>query len=200
MSLAKRPSVCLWCCQSRPISIRPEDDGFLLHSPPPPSVQGIYSKKVLRQRKYHGETIPAEALGDIAIREAALSFEALYREKDARLQILRSLSNPFPDVQQGKNGHSGNTRLPKPENIYISHATFRQHIKAAIGSKAVRQVLRAQLLRAKRPRDILKIVAVAMQDRPIAINLTHLYEPIMRALYRCRIGRAEYFICNHYEV
>ena len=216
MSLTRRPSVCLLCqtrqlrlsrrrlstsphqrvLETTSIALRPEDDGFLLDSPPPSTTPGIYSKKVLRQLQHHGEAIPAEALRDIAVREAALSFEALYREKDARLQILRSLSNPFPEVQQGKNGHSGNTRLPKPENIHISHPTFRQHIKAAIGSKAVRQVLRAQLLRAEWPRDILRIVAVAMQDRQIAISLTHLYEPIMRALYRCRINVSDPEVLN----
>ncbi|KAI5362456.1 hypothetical protein Slin15195_G061130 [Septoria linicola] len=168
------------------IALRPEDDGFLLDSPLK-NIAGVYSKNLLRQLKHHGESIPLEALGEVAVREAALSFEALYREKDARVQTLRSLSNPWPEVRQGKSGRYQHApRLTSPEDIHIPHATFRARVKAAAGQKAVRQVLRGQLLRSSWPADILRVVAVAMQDRQIAASLTHLYEPIMRALYRCR--------------
>lgn len=208
MSVARHPSLCL-ICQTRQfrlsrrricttprqrvpkptsIAVRPEDDGFLLAPPPP--LQNINSKRVLRQFKNDGEreSIPTDALRDLAAREAALSFEALYRERDARIQTLRSLSNPWPGVRADMGRHPPNARLPEPQDMHISHATFRQNIKAAIGcgSKAARQVMRAQLLRAEWPKDILRVVAVAMQHRETAVGITHLHEPIMRALYRCR--------------
>ncbi|OQN98489.1 hypothetical protein B0A48_15750 [Cryoendolithus antarcticus] len=59
-------------------------------------------------------------------------------------------------------------------------------MKDATGYKEVRLVLRAQLLRCEWPRDILRIMAVAMLHRKTAEQLCLLHEPIMRALYRCR--------------
>ncbi|GIZ45664.1 hypothetical protein CKM354_000882100 [Cercospora kikuchii] len=202
--VARRPSVCL-TCQARQLrlsrrrlttaprrghpetslAVRPEDDGFLLDSPPHNS-RGFYSKKTLRQLRHHGEPVPEDALREVALREAALSFEALFREKDARLRTLRSLSNPWPGVQQGRVRFRGPPRLQRPDDAPISHATFRQNMKLAVGQKAIRSVLRSQLLRCEWPRDVLRVVAVAMLDSQSAMNLMHLYEPIMRALYRCR--------------
>ncbi|KAM3417095.1 hypothetical protein BST61_g8671 [Cercospora zeina] len=201
-AVARRTSVCL-TCQARQLrlsrrrlttalrraspetslAVQPEDDGFLLDSPPQSS-RTFYSKKTQRQLKHHGEHMPEEALREVELREAALSFEALFREKDARLKTLRSLSNPWPGVVQ--QGRHRPPCLQRPEDGPISHATFRQNMKLAVGRKTIRPILRAQLLRCEWPRDLFRVVAVAMQDIESAINLMQLSEPLMRALYRCR--------------
>ncbi|KAF2207082.1 hypothetical protein CERZMDRAFT_102780 [Cercospora zeae-maydis SCOH1-5] len=201
-AVARRSSICLTCQarqlrlsrrrlttalrRARPetsLVVQPEDDGFLL-DPSPHSSHSFYSEKTLRQLNHHGEHVPEDALREGGLRDAALSFEALFREKDARLRTLRSLSNPWPGVIQ--QGQPRSPCLQRPDDGPIPHVTFRQNMKLAVGRKTIRSMLRAQLLRCEWPRDVLRVIAVAMQYRQTATNLMQLYEPIMRALYRCR--------------
>ena len=175
------------------VALRPEDDGVVFPSTSLPGrrdgkdtddesspVLGLEAS--LRQWKLHS---PVDEL-----REAALDFEALWKRRDLRLEVLRNLSNPWPEAPTGKQPyvHKGPPHwLPESRAAIIPHATFRQNIRQALGQRAIRQVLRAQLLRCQWPKEILRIMAVAMQNnRAVAENLAVLEEPIMRALYRCR--------------
>nr|OQO25036.1 hypothetical protein B0A51_07129 [Rachicladosporium sp. CCFEE 5018] len=132
---------------------------------------------------------PSSNIDDI--RAAVLSLDILIKSRDRRNEVLRKLSNPVPDVLTGRT-HNENVippallRLPEADGAPISHTAFRQKMKDATGYKEVRLVLRAQLLRCEWPRDILRIMAVAMLHRKTAEQLCLLHEPIMRALYRCR--------------
>lgn len=123
------------------------------------------------------------------LREALLGFDALWKRKDLRLGVLRSLSNPWPDRKLGQQHPQRAAKglyLPEANAAPIPHAVFRRRIREAIGDKEVRKILRAQLLRCEHPTEILRIVAVAMQHKPTAQNLAVLSEPLSRALYRCR--------------
>ncbi|GAB7328031.1 hypothetical protein MBLNU13_g00081t1 [Cladosporium sp. NU13] len=77
-------------------------------------------------------------------------------------------------------------RLPEAQAAPVPHFKFRELMRQASSVKLIRQVLRAQLLRARHPKDILRVVAVAMLTRSHAEQLAILHEPMMRALYRCR--------------
>lgn len=211
---ARRPSsVCLFC-QSRQtlvgrrrlttttarrqpetVALTPEDDGFLL------------SKSSISQRPITASTtttspVPPDS-DDLTqwrlhspvddLREAMLSFDALWKRRDLRIEVLRNLSNPWPDIPK-TNTHNSNwvsksqapLRLPEADAAPIPHAVFRRRMKDAIGDKEIRKILRLQLLRCEWPKEIFRIVAVAMQNPKTALNLSLLAEPLMRALYRCR--------------
>ncbi|KAK4624692.1 hypothetical protein CLAFUR4_06241 [Fulvia fulva] len=205
---ARRPSVCLFC-QSRQlalskrtahstkrrlttisrrqleaIALRPEDDGFLLSEKERAGEQSEDEEPLLsavdarRQWKLYN---PIDEL-----REAALGFDALVKRRDLRLEVLRSLSNPWPQVPAGRQHTMNKPVLPEAKAAVIPHTTFRQRLRDALGPKPVRQVLRQQLLRCEYPKEILRVVAVAMQHRASAKHLAVLFEPLMRALYRCR--------------
>ncbi|KAF7196239.1 hypothetical protein HII31_02306 [Pseudocercospora fuligena] len=116
--------------------------------------------------------------------------DELFENREARLHTIRQLGNPYPDPPSGRQRFTrGHPRLYEAPETPISHAEFRERLQEATrgrGWKVVRAILRARLLICETPRDILKIVAVAMQTPQVAQSLVHLYEPIMRALYRCR--------------
>ena len=205
---AKRSSSICWTCQARQIAfgrrrlsttgrrrletvaLRPEDDGFIFSNSKDSAKkqeQGdgpvLSMTDTMKQWKLHS---PVDDL-----REALLGFEALYKRRDMRIEVLRNLSNPWPEFQEQKH----NERLiPKEQRLVppeanaapIPHTAFRKNIKAAIGSKAIRQVLRAQLLRCEWPKEVLRVMAVAMQNKITAHHFSIIHEPIMRALYRCR--------------
>lgn len=123
------------------------------------------------------------------LREALLGFDALWKRRDLRINVLRSLSNPWPDVpiQGPSRAHAPKTlALPEASAAFIPHAVFRQKLAEAVHDKDIRKILRAQFLRCERPREILRVVAVAMQDATTAQHLATMMEPIMRALYRSR--------------
>lgn len=128
------------------------------------------------------------------MRIAMEDFATLYKQKDSRLEVLRNLSNPFKEWY-GKKDHNLNFEarnskmvLPEANAAHIPHDVFRSNLKQSVdyGFKATRLVLRAQLLRCQTPKDIFKVVAVAMQSPNTAKNIAALTEPIVRALFRCR--------------
>ncbi|KAI9711550.1 MAG: hypothetical protein M1820_002115 [Bogoriella megaspora] len=70
--------------------------------------------------------------------------------------------------------------------IWENAEEHRARVYQELGKKAMRKLMREQFMRCRTPRDILQIVAVAMQKRETAVQLTHLQSPIMAALYRTR--------------
>ncbi|KAK0279814.1 hypothetical protein LTR35_008537 [Friedmanniomyces endolithicus] len=140
-------------------------------------------------------TLPAWALDDqpADIREAFRSLEDLWKTKHLRIPILKGLSNPWPEERHAR---SHNEKRPSPTQLQfpasseapISHLTFRQNLALARTSKLTRQVLRAQLLRCQRPTDVLRVVATALtMSRETRFSISAQHEPIVRALYRCRV-------------
>jgi len=124
------------------------------------------------------------------VRQALQSLESLWERKDMRINVLRTLSNPWPEKPaHDKNVRPSATRkwyLPEVNGAPISHAVFRKNLSIAPNEKVARQILRAQLLRCETPTDILRIVAVAMLQRQTQLQVARMHEAIMRALYRCR--------------
>ena len=129
------------------------------------------------------------------MRLAMEDFQALCDQRDLRLQVLRKISNPWPTWNE-KNHHNANFEAKKPQlqlpeagAAIVPHHVFRITVRETLGNgdKAVRLVLRAQLLQCHYPRDVLRILAAAMlQHKVIARNLANLTEPIIRAMYRIR--------------
>lgn len=207
MAVRRSTSVCL-SCQVRQSSIgrrrltvtatqrvetmtsRPEVDEFVLECgirdgkrELEEGGQAVPVNEKMRQWKLHS---PVDEL-----RDALLGFEALWRTRDLRLEVLRNLSNPWPEVKESRQRDSNFSpkpylRLPKANDAPIPHSEFRQNLKEAMGSKHIRAILRAQLLRCEWPREVLRVMAVAMQNKSVAQNLSVLSEAIVRAMYRCR--------------
>lgn len=125
------------------------------------------------------------------LREAYATLESLVQGRHERVRTLSRLSNPWPSFQQefAHNQHhtsKASVELPEAKAAPVPHAVFRENVKSAPNGKAVRQVLRLQLLRCERPKELFRIVAVAMQNQASAEAISILHEPVMRALYRCR--------------
>ncbi|KAK5136707.1 hypothetical protein LTR08_002360 [Meristemomyces frigidus] len=125
------------------------------------------------------------------LQEALKSFEELWQQKEQRLKVLRTLSNPLPKIPEHKPHISKSnllaTGLPEANAAPIPHVAFRAKLIAATNGKMVRQVLRAQLLRCETPTDIQRVVACALvQSRATGQHIAALHEPLLRALYRCR--------------
>ena len=212
MAVRRPRSVCL-SCQTRKaligrrrltttprqrletVAVTPEDDGFILSN-----TQNDGKKEA----ENNGPVLPLEAsarqwnLGSPVdeLREALLGFDALWKRRDLRINVLRSLSNPWPDVPV--QGQSTKTLIPKTRIVLpeanaalIPHAVFRRRLYEAMYEKEIRKILRLQFLRCEWPREILRVIAVAMQDAVTAQNVATLVEPIMRALYRCRKNVAD---------
>lgn len=124
------------------------------------------------------------------IREAVRTLEVMVQGRDKRQEVLRSLSKSWPVQPEVRSMHATAKdkllRLPEAQAAPISHAKYRELMRQAANVKQIRQVLRAQLLRVRHPKDLLRVAAVAMQNRSHAEQLAILHEPVMRALYRCR--------------
>ncbi|KAK8208931.1 hypothetical protein M8818_003894 [Zalaria obscura] len=150
------------------------------------------------------------------VREALLhDFSQRYRNNQRRLDIQNTVFADPPSrdnetTQSTTPTHTQRTPseygvyqenlfLPRPASPHpfpvngqpLSLQSFRENVQAALetdnGSRRViRRIMREQLLRCQQPQDILRIVAVAMQNRETADQLTFLQHHIMRALYRIR--------------
>lgn len=68
----------------------------------------------------------------------------------------------------------------------LPHSVFRDAINSRPGAKEVRRIIREQLLRCQLPRDILRVMAVAMQRRDTGREMCRMQESLRRALYRIR--------------
>jgi len=208
MAAGRPPPVCT-LCQARYLSIRrwsqsgpakrrqhtavatlrPDHDSFspgLVASVAAGHCDDVSSSFQERVRNWRlGETIGG-------FREAVLSLDQLWQQRDRRTAVLRKLRNPFPERPTGKKEQKAVSLqnripiLPEAKAALVPPAVFRQIIKKAQPGKPRRTILRAQLLGCEWPRDMLRIVAVAMMEPPIAEQLATLHEPITRAAYRCR--------------
>lgn len=126
--------------------------------------------------------------------EAALALEEIVRTRDMRVEALKRLSNPSIPFYQQRPGHNANfiprgafaLRLPESRAAPVPHATFKELMRTTKVVKHLRSAMRAQLLWAQHPKDILRIVAVVMLDRANAEQFASMYEPVIRAFYRCR--------------
>lgn len=124
------------------------------------------------------------------VREALLGLEIFWKERDKRIRVLRTLSNPWPKTTQSrvpKESIQSRLQLPEARGAPVPHATFRNALAGARGVKEIRAVIRSQLLRCETPYQINRVVATALvHSRDTQLHLSSLHEPIMRALYRCR--------------
>ena len=158
--------------------------------------EAVFSNAVpiLAQRESQRTSTPgAEATAkpytmDIdSLQEAMKSHEQLWQSRDQRVKVLSNLSNPWPTVAPT---HRPVPRdLPEADDAPIPHAVFRARLAAIpIGNdKKARSVLSAQLLRCQVPKDILRVVAYALVASPATRDyLFQVYDPVMRALFRCR--------------
>jgi hypothetical protein len=122
------------------------------------------------------------------VEEAAHALEVMVRLRDRRVEFLRSMSKSCPTqpVQTEIVPVKDKPGLLEAQAAPISHARYRELMRQAGSVKQIRQVLRAQLLRVHHPKDLLRVVAVAMQTRSHAEQFSLLHDPVIRALYRCR--------------
>jgi len=122
------------------------------------------------------------------IQEAVRDFKTMVQLRDKRQEFLRStsMSGPTQYVHNKSVSSKDRLRLPEAQAAAIPHIKYRELMRQAGTTKQIRQVLRAQLLRVRHPKDLLRVAAVAMQNRTHAEQLAILHEPVMRALYRCR--------------
>ena len=68
----------------------------------------------------------------------------------------------------------------------MPHPAFRLALSGKLAGKDIRRVLTEQLLRCQTPRDVLRIMAVAMQRKDNAREMTRTQEALRRAIYRAR--------------
>lgn len=122
------------------------------------------------------------------VQEAVHALEVMVKLRERRNEFLRSMSKPCPTqtVQSRGVPVKEKLQLPEAQAAPISHLKYRELMRQAGSVKQIRQVLRAQLLRVRQPKDLLRVFAVAMLTRGHAEQLAILHEPVMRALYRCR--------------
>ena len=164
------------------------------------------------------QAAPAWCMDKMAaeLREAMKGFKSLYETRDKRVAILRTLSNPsaLPKATGEHNkkrpaATTANLILPEANAGPIPHAVFRQNILSTNNDKTLRQILRAQFLRAVAPSDIYRILATVftLAGKEVRMALGALNEPLMRALYRCRaqstdreVLRCITAICARYPV
>lgn len=171
-------------------ALTPEDDGFILSN---------IQKDGKKEADNDGQVLPLQSSARQwnlnspvdELREALLGFDALWQRRDLRINVLRSLSNPWPEHPvQGPSSRTSTSKerlvLPEASAALIPHPIFRQRLAAAVYDKDINKILRVQLLRCEWPREILRVIAVAMQEPMTAQSVATKVEPIMRALYRCR--------------
>lgn len=120
--------------------------------------------------------------------EAAHALEVMVNLSERRHEFLRNMSKACPTQPANNEAVSvkEKLRLPEAQAAIVPHIQFRELMRQADSVKRIRQVLSAQLLRAHHPKDLLRIIAVAMLTRSHAEQLVVLHEPMVRALYRCR--------------
>lgn len=215
MAARRAPSVCLACQarqaltgRRRPTSIKRrkmetlalgtmQDDGGM--------AMGMRGSSTMRRRnademdRKQTAVVVQEKLPDWdlkeqvdGVREALRGLEILWKEKDSRIRILQTLSNPWPKMRHSRMHNErrpskSRLELPEANAAPIPHDVFKKNLAAATSDKLARQVLRAQLLRCETPYDIYRVIAVSLNmSKHTRMHLAALHEPIMRALYRCR--------------
>ena len=74
------------------------------------------------------------------------------------------------------------SRYPVWENV----EEYKMRVFHQLKQKDMRKLMRDQLMRCRNPRDILQVVAVAMQRRETAVQIAQVHYSILSALYRTR--------------
>ena len=77
-------------------------------------------------------------------------------------------------------------RIYRPHLLLENSEEFKARVSTQLKQKDMRRLMKEQFERCRTPRDILQIVAVAIQRRETAVQVTHLHFPILAALYRVR--------------
>jgi hypothetical protein len=99
--------------------------------------------------------------------------------KDAVREALDAQNAATPKLT-GDETSASDTTIPI-ESLHLSGHQVHQ-----IGAKAVRKLIRAQLYQARDPRDILRILATAMQRPPLAKQFARMGSDIVRAMFLLR--------------
>lgn len=180
------------------LALRPLDDGVVLGNG---TIPGGNTEKQEHVASGGGHDVAVDVAPKpwaidtqlVDLRAALQGLEELWQQKDHRVQVLRTLSNPWPKVRhhrvhnEKKLSAASKHELPEANAAPIPHETFRTNLMKATSDKIARQILRAQLLRCEKPVDIRRVIATALvQSRHTRAHISVLHEPIMRALYRCR--------------
>lgn len=82
--------------------------------------------------------------------------------------------------------HAANN--PTPQQLKLWPTLTMDEFREALGRKAIRRVIRKQLQACQNPRDILRVVAVALQRPETTLQLRHLYHALTIALFNARNG------------
>jgi hypothetical protein len=119
------------------------------------------------------------------LQSALLEHDEWHRARDARIKTLRDLSNPFPSGTHQPRGHPSQRRLVL-EKKSLPLDVFRRIIHEEQKTKHKQTYLKVQLLCCEWPRDILRVIAIALRDKNLVQWLTTEREVVVTALYQCR--------------
>lgn len=203
MAVRSQRSICLYC-HSRQIiayqqkrtkttkrgletvAVRPEGYGFLHQSQLGVVQAAVKNITVLPTDETMRQCGLASSVD--MLRDVVVGLDALNSQRELRMEVLRKLSNPVPPASKPRPTKRSLVNQFQFGDEIMPHSEFRQKVMEAqpLGKKATREVMKEQLLRCQYPRQILRVVAVAMQKKETARFFFGLHENLMRALYRCR--------------
>ena len=121
--------------------------------------------------------------------------DRISRENESSLKRRRAEKSPVHDQIET---HQEQDSAPPTEPVQsfplngelMDHDQFRRtmaNVRASNGGpKPIRRIIREQLLRCSWPREILRVIATAMQRKETARELAVMYPSLTRAAYRCR--------------
>lgn len=122
-----------------------------------------------------------EALSPLKKPQGALQEHVKTPVTPELLQLPRNppLITPVEAVEQAANN-------PTPKQLKLWPTLTMDEFREALGRKAIRRVIRKQLQACQNPRDILRVVAVALQRPETTLQLRHLYHALTIALFNAR--------------
>ncbi|KAL9087225.1 MAG: hypothetical protein Q9165_006719 [Trypethelium subeluteriae] len=102
--------------------------------------------------------------------------------RSPELKYRKNSSDNLGGLSSDKPSRDPTARFPQWENV----EEYKSRVFHQLRQKDIRSLIKGQLEKCRTPRDILQIVAVAMQRRETAAQMAHLHFPIMSTLYRVR--------------
>lgn len=182
----------------RPICVdtkRPRRHLHVQARPVKQDIQGAFDERASQNHPHrveHDDTVPSSDLV-----RAQLD---LHSPVDVLREVLlhnngtRPRHDHIKHVDQQSSSLLLNTSIPatpKPPSFPLNgeplpHPVLRDAMNSRPGMKEVRRIMREQLIRCQLPRDILRVVAVAMQRKETAKELSRMSEYLRWALYRSR--------------
>lgn len=154
------------------------------------TVYNIPSLEQLKMSEGNGPALPPDLAQDQLdlhspvdlLREVLLQNMApALRHDHIRYPVQQVLSTPH---------HTATVPFQRPSfplsGDPLPHPVFRDALTSRPGVKEARRIIREQLLRCQYPRDILRVMAVAMQRKETAREMSRMHESLRRALYRIR--------------